>query len=490
MTVTPEHDHFDLVVIGAGPAGEKGAAQAAYFGKRVCVVERAPKPGGAMINTGTVPSKTLRETALYFSGFRQRGLYGIDLRVKPGITLADFMQRERSVIESEWELIDENISRHHITTVQGAARFVDARTLEVVRYGTEPRRLTADVFLVATGARPEPPSGFALDGEVVVNSDSLLTIQRIPTSMIVVGGGVIGCEYACMFAALGVRVTLINERGRLLSHLDHDVSDALRQSMTARLNVTVYGNAQIRSVEVEGRRGVVTLRDGTIIASDLVLVATGRIGSVAGLRLESIGVRVDAQSFVQVDSNYRTASPHVYAAGDVIGFPALASSAMEQGRVAVCRAFDLRYKRAVSSILPYTVWTIPEIATVGESEESLHARDVPFEVGRASFRTNARGQMIGDVHGFVKLLFDRETQRVLGVTIVGEGACELIHVGMTVIALEGTLDFFIQAAFGFPSLGEAYKYAAYDGLQRLQRRHARQPELPSALRETAPEGTT
>ena len=480
MTVTPEHDHFDLVVIGAGPAGEKGAAQAAYFGKRVCIVERAPKPGGAMVNTGTVPSKTLRETALYFSGFRQRGLYGIDLRVKPDITLADFMQRERSVIETEWELIDENIARHHITTVQGAARFVDARTLEVVRYGTEPRRLTADVFLVATGALPKPPSGFPLDGEVVVDSESLLRIQRIPRSMIVLGGGVIGCEYACMFASLGVRVTVVNERSRLVSHLDPDASDALRRSMTARLGVTVYGNAEVRSVEVEGRRVAVTLGDGTIIAADLLLVATGRIGNVAGLGLESIGVRVDAQSFVKVDSNYRTAATHVYAAGDAIGFPALASSSMEQARVAVCHAFDLRYKRTVSSILPYAVWTIPEIATVGESEESLLARDMPFEVGRASFRSNARGQMIGDVDGFVKLLFEPETQRVLGVTIVGEGACELIHVGMTVIALEGSLDFFIQAAFGFPSLGEVYKYAAYDGLQRLQRRNAGRPGVPSA----------
>jgi len=480
LTVTPEHDHFDLVVIGAGPAGEKGAAQAAYFGKRVCIVERAPKPGGAMVNTGTVPSKTLRETALYFSGFRQRGLYGIDLRVKPDITLADFMQRERSVIETEWELIDENIARHHITTVQGAARFVDARTLEVVRYGTEPRRLTADVFLVATGALPKPPRGFALDGEVVVDSESLLRIQRIPRSMIVLGGGVIGCEYACMFASLGVRVTVVNERSRLVSHLDPDASDALRHSMTARLGVTVYGNAEVRSVEVEGRRVAVTLGDGTMIAADLLLVATGRIGNVAGLGLESIGVRVDAQSFVKVDPNYRTAATHVYAAGDAIGFPALASSSMEQARVAVCHAFDLRYKRTVSSILPYAVWTIPEIATVGESEESLLARDMPFEIGRASFRSNARGQMIGDVDGFVKLLFEPETQRVLGVTIVGEGACELIHVGMTVIALEGSLDFFIQAAFGFPSLGEVYKYAAYDGLQRLQRRNAGRPGVPSA----------
>jgi NAD(P) transhydrogenase len=290
---------------------------------------------------------------------------------------------------------------------------------------------------------------------------------------------VIGCEYACTFAALGVRVTLINERGRLLSHLDPDVSDALRQSMTARLNITVYGNAEIRAVDVEGRRAAVTLGDGTLLAADLVLVATGRIGNAAGLGLEALGVRVNAQSFVQVDSNYRTAVPHIYAAGDAIGFPALASSAMEQARVAVCHAFDLKYKRAVSSVLPYGVWTIPEIATVGESEESLLARGVPFEVGRAAFRQNARGQILGDVDGFVKLLFDPADQRVLGATIVGEGACELIHVGMTVIALEGTLDFFIQAAFGFPSLGEVYKYAAYDGLQQLQRRHTRMRGLPS-----------
>jgi NAD(P) transhydrogenase len=479
--VTPHSgsEHFDLIVIGSGPAGEKGAAQAAYFGKRVCLIERAPKPGGAAVNTGTIPSKTLRETALYFSGFRQRGLYAVDLRVKPDITISDFMQREREVIETEWGRIAENIERHHISTVQGAARFLDARTVEVVRYGLEPRRLTADVFLVATGARPKPPEGYALQGEVIVDSESLLTIQKIPSSMIVVGGGVIACEYACIFAALGVRVTIVNERGRLLSHLDPDASDALRQSMTARLNVTVYGNAELRSVDVEGDRAQVTLTDGTLIAADLVLVATGRMGNSAGLGLEALGVRLNAQSFVHVDSNFRTGVPSIYAAGDLIGFPALASASMEQARVAVCHAFDLRYKRSVSSVLPYGVWTIPEIATVGESEESLLARGVAFETGRASFRFNARGQILGEVDGFVKTVFSPEDQRVFGVTIVGEGACELIHVGMTVIALEGTLDFFIQAAFGFPSLSDAYKYAAYDGLQQLQRRHARMQGLPA-----------
>jgi NAD(P) transhydrogenase len=490
VTLEPEREHYDLVVIGAGPAGEKGAAQAAYFGKRVCIVERAPKPGGAMVNSGTVPSKTLRETATYFAGFRQRGLYGVDLRVKPDIGLADFMQRERNVIESAWEAIDENLERHGIVTLQGTARFLDARTLEVVRYGMPPHHLTADAFLVATGARPEPPVGFALDDEIVLDSESLLTLQRIPASMIVLGGGVIACEYACTFAALGTRVTLVNERARLLSHLDPEVGDVLRQTMTARLNVTVYGHAQVKSLEILGRRASVTLGDGTIVAADAVLVATGRIGNAAGLGLEAIGVRTDTRGFVQVDAHYHTAVPGIYAAGDAIGFPALASSSMEQARVAVCHAFDLRYKRAVSGVLPYTVWTIPEIATVGESEESLLARGVPFEVGRASFRHNARGQILGDVEGFVKLLFDPHDRRVLGVTIVGEGACELIHVGMTVIALEGTLDYFIDAAFAFPSLGESYKYAAYDALQRMQRQAVRLRGAPHARPEPASGGRT
>jgi len=482
---TTDTEHFDLVVIGAGPAGEKGAAQAAYFGKRVCLVERAPKPGGAAVNTGTIPSKTLRETALYFSGFRHRGLYGVDLRVKHDITIADFMRREREVIETEWGLIAENIEKHRIECVQGTARFIDAHTVEVTRYGQEPRHLTADKFLVATGARPLPPHDFSLQEDVVVDSESLLTIQKIPSSMIVVGGGVIGCEYACIFAALGVRVTVLNERGRLLSHLDPDVSDALRQSMTGRLNITVYGNAEVRGVDLGGARPQVTLGDGTLISADLVLVATGRMGNSAGLGLERLGVRVNSRSFVQVDSNYRTAVPHIYAAGDLIGFPALASASMEQARVAVCHAFDLKYKRAVSSVLPYGVWTIPEVATVGESEESLLARGIPFETGRTSFRRNARGEILGEVDGFLKIIFHPDSQRVLGATIVGEGACELIHIAMSVIALEGTLDFFIQAAFGFPSMSDAYKYAAYDGLQHLARRRARMAARPPAERDAA-----
>jgi NAD(P) transhydrogenase len=475
--VMPEQ--FDLVVIGAGPAGEKGAAQAAYFGKRVCLIEKAPKPGGAAVNTGTIPSKTLRETALYFSGLRQRGLYGVDLRVKSDITIGDFMRRERSVIETEWQIIAENIEKHGIATIQGAARFVDPNTVEVSRYGQPTRQVSGKTFLVATGSSPQAPMAYALDNEVVVDSDSILTLQKIPTSMVVIGGGVIGCEYACIFAALGVRVTIVNARGRLLAHMDNDVSDALRQSMTARLGITVLGNAEVTHVDVDGGRAHLTMSDDMTLSTDCVLVCTGRMGNSTGLGLEALGVRSNARGFLQVDAQYRTAVPNIYAAGDVIGFPALASASMEQARVAVCHAFDLKYKRRVSDVMPYGVWTIPEIATVGESEEALLARGVPYETGRASFRLNARGQILGDTDGFVKLVFHPEDQRLLGATIVGEGACEMIHVGMTAIAFGATIDYFIQAAFNFPSLTDAYKYAAYDGLQRLQRRHARVPGLPT-----------
>jgi NAD(P) transhydrogenase len=475
-------EQFDLVVIGAGPAGEKGAAQAAYFGKRVCLIERAPRPGGVAVNTGAIPSKTLRESALHFTGLRQRGLHAIDIRVKPGITIPDFMRRERSVIETEWEIIAQNIERHGITTIQGSARFVDPHTVEVTRFGTAPRLVTAPHFLIATGSVPLAPTGYAVDGEVVVDSDSLLTLQRIPTSMIVVGGGVLGCEFACMFAALGTRVTLVNARSRLISHLDHEAGDVLRQAMTARLDIAVHGNSEIAELQTIDGRAHVTLNDGMTLDADVVLVCTGRAGNAASLGLDQVGVEVDERGFIRVDAQFRTSLPHISAAGDAIGYPALASAAIEQARVAVCHAFELQYKRRVSEILPYAVWTIPEVAVVGQTEEALLARGIACETGRASFRLNPRGQILGATEGFLKLVFHPEDQRLFGVTIVGEGACELIHVGMTVLAFGGTLDYFIQAAFTFPSLTDAYKYAAYDGLQRLQRRVARLPGLPSIAR--------
>ena len=471
-------EYYDLVVIGAGPAGEKGAAQAAYFGKRVCIIERAPRPGGAAVNTGTVPSKTLRETALYFSGLRQRGLYGVDYTVKRDITIADFMFRERSVVEAEWKLIDDNIKHHEITQVQGTARFVDTQTVEVTRRGEHTRVINGQVFLIATGSRPQPPDLVKIDGKVVVDSDTLLTLDRIPGSMIVVGGGVIGCEYACIFAALGVRVTIVTNRRRLLAHLDAEVSEALRQQITSRLGITVYVDNEVSSIAVDNGRGIVTLGD-TKLAADCVLYSAGRNGASAGLGLPAIGVETNKRGFVLVNDRYQTTAPGIYAAGDIIGFPALASTSMEQARVAMCHAFELRYKQAVANVIPYGVFTIPEIATVGFSEEELIAKKIDFECGRASYRANPRGQIIGDLEGFVKLLFRPDNQELLGCSIVGEGASELIHVAMACLAFGGTIDFFIQSVFSYPSLADAFKYAAYDGLQALAKRHARRAGLPS-----------
>jgi NAD(P) transhydrogenase len=479
-------DHYDLLVIGAGPAGEKGAAQAAYFGKKVCVVEKAPRPGGAAVNTGTIPSKTLRETALVFSGLRQKGLYGIDYHVKPNITISDFMYRERAVVESSWHLIDENFSKHGIDVVQGTATVIDGHTVEITRY-TETRRLTADVILLATGSHPLRPAEIPFDGEVVVDSDDLLLLQAIPGRMIVIGGGVVGCEYAGIFAALGCRVTVINARERLLTQLDSEVSDALQADMTRRLGVQVIVNAMVTAVRTEGnggdRIGVVTLGDGTEIVADCVLYSVGREGSTQGLGLEEAGVRANNRGFVMVDKKFRTTVPTIFAAGDVIGYPALAATSMEQARVAVCHAFDFKYKNEVSAVLPYAVWTIPEIAMVGETEESAREKGISYEVGKSSYRINPRGQIIGDLDGFVKLIFRTDDQRLIGCTVFGETACELIHIAAAVLSFNGTLDYFIQAVFNFPTLSDAFKYAAYDGLQRLSKRTSQRTSLRAVTSE-------
>jgi NAD(P) transhydrogenase len=477
--MTAADEHFDLIVIGAGPAGEKGAAQAAYFGKKVCVVERSPKPGGAAVNTGTIPSKTLRETALYFSGLRQRGMYGVDLRVKHDITISDFMYRERAVVEATWALIEENLRRHHVEVIQGAAKIISPTSVEITRFAMDSRTITGDAILLATGSHPQQPTNVAVDGTIIVDSDSLLTLQKIPNRMIVIGGGVIGCEYACIFAALGVKVTIVNSRSRLLGHLDAEVGDALRTMITARLGISVHVNVEPTEILVDGEMAKVTLTDGSTHHADVVLFSAGRVGNTDNLGLETVGVKCNKRGYVEVDKNYRTAVPSIYAAGDVIGFPALASTAMEQARVAVCHAFDLKYKQQVSSVLPYGVWTIPEIATVGETEDALVQKNVAFEVGRSSYRINPRGQILGDTEGFLKLLFDPDDQRVLGVSIVGEGACELVHLAASVMTFGGTLDYFIQGVFNYPALSDAYKYAAYDGLQALARRRAKMPGLPS-----------
>jgi NAD(P) transhydrogenase len=459
-------ESFDLVVIGSGPAGEKGAAQAAYFGKRVALVEKEACLGGAGVNTGTIPSKTLRETALYFSGLGQRGLYGVDYTLKSDITVPDFMFRKDEVVRNLRQLIVSNVERHRIELVPGMACFEDARTLRVCRDGAPDRLLSADVLLVATGSYPNWPDGMPKDPARLYDSDSILQMDTIPRSLAVVGGGVIGCEYATIFRAMGVEVTLINGPERLLPFLDYEIGDRLRMQLEL-LGLRVLLRNGVEEVRLERPQVMLRLKNGDELAVDRVLFATGRMGNTGRLGLAAAGLEAGPRGHLKVNEHYQTAVPHIYAAGDVIGFPALAATSMEQARVAMCHAFDLRYKSRVSAVLPLAVYTIPEIAAVGETEESCREKKIPYCVGRALYEKNGRGQIIGDLSGIIKLVFSSEDLKLLGVHILGEMASELVHVGQGCLHFGGTIDYFIQSVFNYPTLGEAYKYAAYDGLGNL-----------------------
>jgi len=472
-------DRYDLVVIGSGPAGEKGAAQAAYFGKRVAIVERAPHVGGAGINTGTVPSKTLRESALYFSGLGNHGLYGIDYQVKSDLTVQDFMFREREVVRALREVVAHNIERHRIDLVQGEATFEDPHTIRVNGAGGPERQLHGDVILIATGSVPTRPKDVPFDDPRVHDSDEILEMSRLPRTMVVVGAGVIGCEYTTIFAALGIKVTLIDGRERLLGFLDGEVADRLRLQMQF-LGIDVRLKDGVARYAAGPDGVTLELKSGDTLTVDQVLVAAGRVANVRALALDRAGLGVNERGLLSVNGHYQTAVPHIYAAGDVIGFPALASTSMEQARVAMVHAFDLKYKTRVEPVFPLAVYTIPEVAMVGETEESCRAKGIDYCVGRAQYRQNARGQIVGDLGGQVKLVFRCPDKTLLGVHIIGEIASELVHIGLMVLLAGGTIDTFINAVFNYPSLGDAYKYAAYDGLGALQRRAQAAPAAPSA----------
>jgi NAD(P) transhydrogenase len=461
-------EHYDLVVIGGGPAGEKGAAQAAYFGKRVALIEQAPQLGGAGINTGTVPSKTLRETALYFSGLRQRGLYGIDYSVKKELSVRDFMYRETHVVQELRELVRANLVRHRIDLVRGQASFDDTHRVRVRSPSHPDRVLHGDVILIATGSVPTRPGNMPFHDPRLFDSDSILAMDRIPSSMAVVGAGIIGCEYGTMFAALGVAVTVIDGRERLLSFLDAEIADRLLVQMGA-VGVRVRLRESIQTIEPNPGSLAVKLAGGTMVNVDAVLFAAGRAGNTQGLGLDTIGVSLTERGAIKVNEHYQTPVPHIYAAGDVLGFPALASTSMEQARVAIVHAFDLKYKTRVAPIFPMAIYTIPEVAMVGETEESCQRNGIDYVVGNAWYRHNARGQITGDLTGQLKLVFARGDKRLLGVHVVGESASELIHVGLMVLQAGGSLETFIDTVFNYPTLGEMYKYAAYDGLDRLGR---------------------
>jgi len=462
---------YDLIVIGSGPAGEKGAAQAAYFGKGVALIEREPVPGGACVNTGTIPSKTLRESALHLSGFRQRGFtQAVDLTMK-SVTIDDFMYRKQLVLEKEWARIDENLRRHNIDRYQGTARFISPTKI-AVKNALGEEMLEGSVVLIATGSSPHRPSTVPFDDECVCDSDTILQIGKIPASLAVVGAGVIGCEYASIFAALGVEVHLVDARSTLLPHMDREIVRVLLGEMQTRLGVTLHLACEVQTIEKCDDKVSMTLRNGTCIVVDTVLYAAGRSSNVADLNLDAAGVKTGNRGLVLVNENYQTSVPNIYAAGDVIGFPALASTSMEQARVAMVHAFNLKYKTKVASLLPYAIYTIPELSTAGVTEEECRTKSLPHEVGRAYFRNNARGQIIGDTKGLIKLVFDPDSLKLLGVHIVGENASELLHIGMMVMQFGGTINAFIDSVFNFPTLSDAYKYAAYDGLGNVARKRA------------------
>jgi len=465
-------EDFDLIVIGCGPAGEKAGAQAAYFDKRVAVIEGAEFVGGSCINTGTVPSKTLRESALYFSGLKQRGVYGIDYSLKENLTIGDFMHHEREVVERERERILKNLELHRIELVHGRASFGDAHTVSVSgANGT--RQLRGEVILIATGSKPHRPPEIAFDDVRIFDSDTFLRMDHIPESLAVIGGGVIGCEYASIFVALGVNVTLVDGRERLLPFLDSEISERLRVRLTA-LGMQFWFNERPMKVQATSSGVQLVMKSGKTLQSEAVLFAAGRRAAVDLLSLEKAGLSINDRGYIAVDEHYRTAVPHIYAAGDVIGFPALASTSMEQGRVAVCHAFGFKYKQRVASMLPMGIYTIPEISSAGETEESCKEKKIDYCVGRALYANNARGHIIGDTAGMLKLIFARADKKLLGVSIIGESATELIHIGMMVLDHGLSIDEFIEQVFNYPTLSETYKYAAYEGLGNLAGRKIRE----------------
>ena len=459
---------YDLVVIGSGPSGQRAAVAATKMKKRVAVIEARGVVGGVCINTGTIPSKTMREAVLHLSGYNYRTLYGMNYRVKEKITMADLAFRVQAVIKTEIDVTEAQLSRNGIEVVHGIAHFVDPHQVRVEGPLSE-FSLEGDRIIIAVGTRPATSPKVPINGRTIVNSDQILDIPELPRSLIVVGGGVIGVEYTCMFAVLGVRVTLIEKRDRLLEFADREIIEALSYHLRDS-RVTMRLGEEVESVE--------SLPDGTVVANlmskkkvsgDALLYAIGRQGAVDDLNLAAAGLEADNRGRIPVDEHFQTKVEHIYAVGDVVGFPSLASVSMEQGRIAAASAFNDRGATSNPSFYPYGIYTIPEISFIGKTEEQLTDEDVPYEVGMAYYREVARGQIRGDTTGRLKLIFHRMTHAILGVHIIGEGASELLHIGQAVMIMGGTVDYFVDTVFNYPTLAECYKVAAFNGLGRLNR---------------------
>ncbi len=458
---------YDLIVIGSGPAGQRASIQGAKLGKSVALIEKREVVGGASINTGTIPSKSMREAVMHLSGYRYQSIYGMNYRVKEKITVADLSFRVQHVIKTEIDVTMAQLSRNGIDVLSGTARFLDTHQIEVENSRGR-SEYEADTIVIATGTKPSESPQVPLNGQTILNSDQIFNMPSIPKTLIVVGGGVIGVEYTSMFAALGVRVILIEKRSRLLEFADQEMVEALCYHLRDN-RVALRLNETVASVE-EGPDGTViaNLESKKRISGDVLLYAVGRQGNVDDLNLAAAGLEADNRGRIAVDLNYRTKQPNIYAAGDVIGFPSLASVSMEQGRMAVGNALGAPV-RSDPANYPYGIYTIPEISFVGKTEEQLTDDGVPYEVGVAFYREIARGQIRGDTTGRLKLIFHRETKELLGVHIIGEGATEILHIGQAVMILKGTIDYFVDTVFNYPTLAECYKAAAFNGLNKLAR---------------------
>ena len=462
---------YELIVIGSGPSGQRAAVAAAKMGKRVVVVESRAVVGGVCINTGTIPSKTMREAVMHLSGYNYRSIYGMNYKVKEKITMADLNFRVQAVIKTEVDVTEAQLGRNGIDVVHGVAHFTSPHEVRVEGPQTD-ATLESDRIIVAVGTKPAGSPRVPINGRTIVNSDQILDLPELPRSLIVVGGGVIGVEYTCMFAILGVRVTLIEKRNRLLEFADQEIVEALSYHLRDA-RVTLRLGEELDFVE-ELQLGTVVanLQSKKRVSGDALLYAVGRQGAVEDLNLAAAGLEADSRGRIPVDEHYQTKVEHIYAVGDVVGFPSLASVSMEQGRIAAARAFDDRAATSNPSFYPYGIYTIPEISFIGKTEEQLTGEDVPYEVGLAYYRETARGQIRGDTTGRLKLIFHRDTRKVLGVHIIGEGAAELVHIGQAVMTLDATIDYFVDTVFNYPTLAECYKVAAFNGLGRLHRYQA------------------
>src|SRR5579883_3543198 len=435
------------------------------MGKRVAVVERREVLGGVCVNTGTIPSKTFREAVLHLSGYYYQNIYGVNYRVKDKITMADLALRVQHVIKTEIDVIQGQLSRNNIELISGAAKFIDPHTLQMDS-SRGSQTATADTIVIATGTRPACCSEVPLNGRTIIDSDHILEMPDIPGTLLVVGGGVIGVEYTCMFATLGVRVILIEKRPRLLDFADGEMVEALSYHLRDN-RVTMRLNEEVQSVEeTPDGKVVANLQSNKKVPGDALLYAVGRMGNVDELNLPAAGIASDSRGRIPVDADYRTCQPHIFAVGDVIGFPSLASVSMEQGRIAAAKALGLPVHSNPANY-PYGIYSIPEISFLGKTEEQLTNEDVPYEVGIAYYREIARGQIRGDTTGRLKLIFHRETRKLLGIHIIGEGAAELLHIGQAVFILDGTIEYFVDVVFNYPTLAECYKAAAFNGLNKL-----------------------